>query len=241
MLSCWVSALSTCLARYPLSPVPCSSSALPAALSTCGHCPPALCRIVPSCELWEVAEDALLNLTVLFIFQSQKDLNSKIRVIRRGRKTTESLLKQAFQATLAIRALEALGCLFSRGGVVDCPHHERSVNGLQIAKISFVCPRAPVKPREGSTLNVVFVFLIQQQKSSPAAWDTSRYKARHLGSGESMLQHKVVQQLLQILYRAILGQWERKLGKGIAYSGLYTKNDCKKFFRHAFHRTDLAS
>lgn len=108
MLSCWVSALATCLARYPLSPVPCSSSALPAALSTCGHCPPALCRIVPSCELWEVAEDALLNLTVLFIFQSQKDLNSKIRVIRRGRKTTESLSK---------KGISSYPCYQSTGGL----------------------------------------------------------------------------------------------------------------------------
>lgn len=110
----------------------------------------ALCRTVLSCVLWEVAEDDALSLTVLFIFQSQKkDLNRKIGVIELGRHSvSESLLKQGFPATLAIREVETLGCPFLRDGIVDCPHHERTVTGLLKGKISYVCPRAPVSLRK---------------------------------------------------------------------------------------------
>lgn len=35
------------------------------------------------------------------------------------------------RVTLAtIRAVETLGCLFSREGIVGCPHHERTVDAL---------------------------------------------------------------------------------------------------------------
>lgn len=86
-----------------------------------------------SCVVWEVAEDAVLSLSVLFCFQSQKDLNRKIGMMGRSRKTlsvSESLLKYGFQATLADEEVEILGSLFSREGIAYSPHHERRVNGL---------------------------------------------------------------------------------------------------------------
>lgn len=85
-LSCCLCALASCLARCPchLSPLPqpCTawlSPAVPASRAL---------QVVLSCVLWEMAEDAALHLTALFIFQSQsKDLNREIGVIGRSRKT----------------------------------------------------------------------------------------------------------------------------------------------------------
>lgn len=57
-----------------------------------------------SCVVWELDEDAVLSLSVLFTFQSQKnDLNRKMGMMSRSRKTScisESLLNQGFQAAL---------------------------------------------------------------------------------------------------------------------------------------------
>ena len=88
--------MSTCFAKYLLSTVPFFISALHVALTYCGSLLPALNRIMLSCVVWEVAEDAVLSLSVLFSFQSQKDLNRKMGMMGRSRKTlsvSESLLK----------------------------------------------------------------------------------------------------------------------------------------------------
>lgn len=132
-----------------------------------------------------------------------------------------------------------LGFLFSREGLVDSLSSKEREWTLKSKNYPCV-PQGTSQSEEGSRLNVVFVLLIQQQKCSPSAWHACKYKARHLGSRESMFQHKVGQLLSQILLRVILGQWEGKLCKGTDYSGFSTTNDCKKFSRQTFHRTDLA-
>lgn len=87
-LSCCLCALASCLARCPLSPVTSAPALHCMALSPSGVAAPRALQIVLSCVLWEVAEDAALHLTALFIFQSQrKDMNRKIGVIGRSRKT----------------------------------------------------------------------------------------------------------------------------------------------------------
>lgn len=76
--------------------MPFFSSALHVALTSCGSLLPALNWIMLSRVVWEVAEDAVLSLSVLFRFQPQKDLNRKIGMMGRSRKTlsvSESLLK----------------------------------------------------------------------------------------------------------------------------------------------------
>lgn len=146
-LSCCLSALVTCLARFLLSPVPCSSSALPASLSFCGHCPwpfAGLCSPVSSGKWLRM----MLSISQSSSFSSHRRIWTGKSGWWVGVARHRIPFKIGISSCSCYQSSGDLRLSLFRGRDCRLSSSWKECEWPVKSKISYVCPRAPVSLRK---------------------------------------------------------------------------------------------